>query len=156
MDLGMPRQFIVDVDNGSARISEQNINSFSLETFKENLCTCKFHVFTPSFLLRTPCVYHFRKAGLCFKLLLLQLLELDFFRGAAERLRFQLFHLLLQKNVIFPEGLQLRISIRTLFNEIDIALIHNNTPFADVYRRGHSPRGVLGSTGIGQTAATGP
>ena len=146
MDLGMPRQFIVDVDNGSARISEQNINSFSLETFKENLCTCKFRVFTPSFLLRAPCVYHFRKTGLRFKLLLLQLLELDFFRGAAERLRFQLFHLLLQKNMIFPEGLQLRISIRTLFNEIDIALIHNNTPFADVYRRGYSPRGVLGST----------
>ena len=87
-----------------------------------------------------------RKTGLRFKLLLLQLLELDFFRGAAERLRFQLFHLLLQKNMIFPEGLQLRISIRTLFNEIDIALIHNNTPFADVYRRGYSPRGVLGST----------
>ena len=44
VQLRMLGQFVVYVDNGSARIPEQNIHAFFLKRFKKDLRTCKFHL----------------------------------------------------------------------------------------------------------------
>ena len=43
MQFGVPCQFIIDIDDCSARITEQNVNTFLLERFKKDLRTCQFH-----------------------------------------------------------------------------------------------------------------
>jgi hypothetical protein len=42
-DVGF-QQFIVNVNHGAPRISEDRFNAFLLENFHQYLCTCHFHV----------------------------------------------------------------------------------------------------------------